>query len=356
MLIKMVWALFNWHWHCLKAPPCDTVVWPGWDPTWFSNLMCTWELLHRVIALKLSAVLHGASIVMSRLLRQDCPGFYRESWKPQPRSSMLRFCRNFLSGVCWASTTGVKVTGICAKPGPIRTEPGVGVCVCDCVCWEYGWLTDKEGFHTHCCRHLLPGRALLWAELIHSKKMHWKTCQEEGKKGKAMIREMQVPFLYTLEKDLHLISSDSSFRHWPSWALGTFLGPLSRKMAGTKQSDMIKGSDPVSFEKSRTVLYHGHATPRLLTQLAVGEGIENQNLEENSVDICQSFWVELANLGREEEGKALIIYRTGLQLCCHISWAINQCAKHLLNTCYVLSIIVESVEFSRISDQNNTFN
>lgn len=148
--------------------------------------------------------------------------------------------------------------------------------------------------------------------------MHWKTCQEEGKKGKAMIREMQVPFPYTLEKDLHLISSNSSLCHWPSWALGTFLGPLSRKMAGTKQSDMIKGSDPVSFEKSRTVLYHGHATPRLFTQLAVGEGIGDQNLEENSVDIRQSFWVELANLGREEEGKAFIIYRTGLQLCCHI--------------------------------------
>lgn len=92
------------------------------------------RMLHRVIALKLSAVLHGASTVMhvasitTRLSR-----FLRRVLETTAQIFYAQILQK-LSGVCWASTTGVKVTGICAKPGPVRTEPGVGVCVCDCVC------------------------------------------------------------------------------------------------------------------------------------------------------------------------------------------------------------------------------
>lgn len=64
--------------------------------------------------------------------------------------------------------------------------------------------------------------------------------------------------------------------------LGAFLGPLSRKMAGTKHSDVIKGRDLLSFERPRTVLYR-REHPRLFIQLAIGKtSLGDQNLEEHS--------------------------------------------------------------------------
>lgn len=74
----------------------------------------------------------------------------------------------------------------------------------------------------------------------------------------------------------------------------------------------------MSSESSRTVLRYTHATPKAVYSFGNGGGIGDQNLEENSVDICQGFWVELANGDREEEGNGLITYGTGLQLWPHI--------------------------------------
>lgn len=68
--------------------------------------------------------------------------------------------------------------------------------------------------------------------------------------------------------------------------------------------------------KGQELYYVTHMPPpKLFTHLASGRGIGDQNLEENSVDICQGFWVDLANGEREEEGNGLITHGTGLQLC-----------------------------------------
>lgn len=101
-----------------------------------------------------------------------------------------------------------------------------------------------------------------------------------------------------------------------SGPLGAFLGPLRRKMAGTKHSNVMKGHDLVSFERLRTVFCH-RKHPRLFIQLAIGKTqLWGTNIWKNTVmnDIDQDFWANLVNMKREEEGKALIISRSGLQL------------------------------------------
>lgn len=63
---------------------------------------------------------------------------------------------------------------------------------------------------------------------------------------------------------------------------GGFLGPLTRKMTGAKHSGMLKGCDPVSFERTRTVLHH-REHQGCFSQLAIGnKSLGDQDLEENS--------------------------------------------------------------------------
>lgn len=71
--------------------------------------------------------------------------------------------------------------------------------------------------------------------------------------------EMQDPLSPTPQEGLASIAARTSLWTWVTlglWGGGRFLGPLSRKMAGTKHSGVLKVCDPVSFERPTTVLYH----------------------------------------------------------------------------------------------------
>lgn len=149
----------------------------GWDPTWFSGFICTWELLHRVMAIKLMLYftepfkwhkLWLCCNVTSNMTRLF--GFLQSIWETTVRVFYVQIWQRLSPGSLWG-----RVTGIGARPGSGEVEPGVGMHV---------WPSVVGGgqYDTHCCRHLLPERAQWWAELIHSKKTHWKTCQKGSKK------------------------------------------------------------------------------------------------------------------------------------------------------------------------------
>ena len=67
--------------------------------------------------------------------------------------------------------------------------------------------------------------------------------------------EMQVPIPIPLQRTSTHSSRDQALGSGHTGPLGVFLDCLSKKIAGAKHTDGLKGSDPVSFERSRKLNY-----------------------------------------------------------------------------------------------------